>query len=166
MVYPGRWRNIEVSFEADWLFPRTEGSCWLYLPSLMGGNTAVDAANDAIGHSDWIEDQRSQPLYSAANYLHDAQSDIRLNTSNSIPLPSELEEPSWGCVKESEGGHNCEAFATLERPGMEASRTRQLSHWNLVDGLLLGLLIGLLIEVGHLVFQIGRFSPPPSSASR
>jgi hypothetical protein len=166
MLYPGRWRNIEVSFEANWLFPRiAKDSCWLDLPSLMGGNTAVDAANEAIGHSNWAEDQHGAPLYSAGNYLYDTQSDIRLNPSNSIPLPSELEEPSWGCAKESEGGYNCEAFATLERPGAEASRTRQFSQWNIVDGLLLGLFIGLLIELGHLVFQIGRFSPPPSSAS-
>lgn len=155
MLYPGRWHNIEVSFEANWLSPRTaEDSCWLDLPSLMGASTAVDAANEAIGHSNWAEDQRGQPLYSAGNYLHDSQGDIRLSPSNSIPLPSELEEPSWGCVEDSEGGHNCEAFATLERPGTEASRTRQLSHWNLADGVLLGLLIGLLIEIGHLVFRI------------
>ncbi len=167
VLYPGRWRNIEVSFESNWLFPRiAEGSCWLDLPSLMGGNAAVDAANEAIGHSNWAEDQRGAPLYSAGNYLYDTQSDIRLNLSNSIPLPSELEEPSWGCVKEGEGGRNCEAFAAFERPGTEASRTRQLSHWNIVDGLLLGLLISILIELGHLVFRIGRFSPPPSSASR
>jgi hypothetical protein len=167
MLHPRRWRNIEISFEADWLYPRIAGdSCWLDLPSLMGGNTAVGAANEAIGHSSWTEDVRGQPLYSASNYLHDTQSDIRLNPSNSIPLPSELEEPAWGCVKESEGGHNCEAFATLEQPDTEASRTRQLSHWNLADGLLLGLLIGILIEIGHLVFQIVRFSPTPPSASR
>lgn len=167
MLYPRRLRDIEVSFEADWLFPRTaEDSCWLDLPSLMGTSKAANAANEAIGHSNWEEDQRSQPLYSAGNYLHNTQGDTRLNPSDSIPLPSALEEPSWGCVKEGEGGHNCEAFATLERPGTEASHTRQLSHWNLADGLLLGLLIGILIELGHLVFRIGRFSPPPSSASR
>jgi hypothetical protein len=166
MVYPGKWRNIEVSFEADWLSPRiAKSSCWLDLPSLMGGDMAVNAANEAIGHSNWAEDQRGAPLYSASNYLHDTQSDIRLNSSSSVPLPSELEEPSWGCIKEREGGHNCEAFATLERPDTEVSRARQLSHWNLADGLLLGLLIGVLIEIGHLVFQIGGFSPPPSSPS-
>jgi hypothetical protein len=165
VLHPRSWRNIEVSFEAYWLFPRiAEGSCWLDLPSLMGGNTAVNAANEVIGHSNWTEDERGAPLYSASNYLHDTQGDVRLNSSSSIPLPSELEEPSWGCVKDSEGGHNCEAFAALERPGTEASRTRQLSHWNLVDGLLLGFLIGILIELGHLVFQIGRFSPPRSAS--
>jgi hypothetical protein len=110
MLYPGRWHDIELSFETDWFFPRVaEGSCWLNLPSLMGANAAVDTANEAIGHSNWAEDQHGQPLYAASNYLHEPQSDVRLDASNSIPLPSEL--------------------------------------------------IGLLLEVGHLVFQIGRFAP-------
>jgi hypothetical protein len=159
MLHPAKRRNIEISFEADWTFPRTgQDSCWLNLPSLMGPNAAVGAANKAIGHPGWTEDQLGAPLYSAANYLHDAQSAVRVDASNSIPLPSELEEPSWGCVKEAEGGHECEAFASLELPGTEASRTRELARWNLADGLLLGFLIGLLLEIGHLVLSIGRFA--------
>jgi hypothetical protein len=160
---PRKTRDIKVSFEADWLSPREDGnSCWLDLPSLMGGSESFRAANEVIGHSEWALSQRGAPLYSAGNYLHDTRSALSIDAPDSIPTPSSLDEPSWICKAESEMDHNCQAFASLEQAGAEASRTRHLSWWTLTEGLLAGLVVSLLLGFGHLVFRIGHFSRPES----
>jgi hypothetical protein len=67
----------------------------------MGGtNEAFGAANEAIGHPEWAKDRRGAPIYSAGNYLNIVGPALRLDTTHSVPLPSSLEAPSWGCVAE------------------------------------------------------------------
>jgi len=156
---PSKARAIKVFFYARWLSSSEDGgSCWLSLPSLMGGtNEAFGAANQVIGHPDWSKDQRGAPIYSAGNYLDIAGHALRLDAAHSVPLPSSLDQPSWGCVAEHEGGDRCEAYVSLERPGVEEDRVRQLSRSTLIQGLLLGLLLTMIVNAGHLILQTSRF---------
>jgi hypothetical protein len=156
---PSRTRAIKVFFYANWLSSgENDGSCWLSLPSLMGGtNEAFGAANQVIGHPDWSKDQRGAPIYSAGNYLEIVGPALRLDTAHSVPLPSSLDRPSWGCVAEREVGDRCEAYVSLERPGAEEDRVRQLSRLTLVQGLLLGLLLIIIVDIGHLILRVSRF---------
>jgi hypothetical protein len=165
---PSKTRAIKVSFSANWLsYRENDGSCWLSLPSLMGGtNEAFGAANKVIGHPEWAKDQRGAPIYSAGNYLNIVGPALRLDTTHSVPLPSSLEEPSWGCVAEHEAGDRCEAYVSLERPGSEEDLIHQLSRFTLIQGLLGGLLITIVVAIGHLVLRIGPFGYSRSGQGR
>ncbi|HXA53438.1 MAG TPA: hypothetical protein VNV37_01050, partial [Solirubrobacteraceae bacterium] len=103
------------------------------------------------------KDQREAPIYSAGNYLNIVGPALRLDTTHSVPLPSSLEEPSWGCVAEREVGDRCEAYVSLERPGAEEDRVRQLSRFTLIQGLLGGLLLTMIVAMGHLMLRIAPF---------
>jgi hypothetical protein len=150
--------DIDVVFKARWLSPRQgHDSCWLNLPTLLGGGGSVIAANKAIGHPNWAKDKRSAPLYGAGYQLNDQEGTVRVDPSSSLPLPSSLDPPSWDCGRaDLSVVHNCQAFAVLQRPGADASRTSKLSQWNLGEGLLAGFIVGLLLEMGHLVFRVER----------
>jgi hypothetical protein len=95
---PRKMRNIEVVFSANWLSLRDEHSCWLNLPALLGGGESLVVANDAIGRPEWARDQRGAPLYSAENQLQTGGEMTVANPTNSIPLPSELDNHTWSCA--------------------------------------------------------------------
>lgn len=155
---PRKDADIDVLFKAGWLSPRQgHDSCWLNLPTLLGGGQSVIAANEAIGHPDWAKDKRSTPLSGADYQLTDQEGTVRVDPSSSLPLPSSLDPPSWDCAPaDFSVVRNCQAFAVLERPGADASRTSKLSQWSLGEGLLAGFIVGLLLEMGHLVFRVER----------
>jgi hypothetical protein len=153
---PRKMRNIEVVFSANWLSLRDEHSCWLNLPALLGGGASLVVANDAIGRPEWARDQRGAPLYSAENQLQTGGEMTVANPTNSIPLPSELDNHTWSCATGSELGTSCEAFVSLERPGAETTRVLELSQWTLAEGVLIAFIGALVLPLGHMLLQLVR----------
>lgn len=153
---PRKERNIEVVFGANWLSPRDKHSCWLSLPALLGGGESLVVANDAIDRPEWARDQRGAPLYSAENQLQTDGEMTLANPTNSIPLPSELGNHTWSCAAGSELGTSCEAFVSLERPGAETTRVRELSQWTLAEGVLVAFIGALVLPLGHVLLQLAR----------
>lgn len=161
---PRAHRDIDVAFGADWLAPR-EGhdSCWLNLPALFGGGGAVLAANEAIGHPGWAKEARSVVLYSAGNYVKDQTGAVSLDPSDSLPLPTTLDSPSWGCGSSGPVERNCQAFAALELPGAAMARTSQLLRWTRVEGVLIAFVPVLLLAIGQILLGLRRFRRIPDT---
>lgn len=154
MFDPRRLRDIEVSFTANWLAPRDDGSCWVNLPALLGGDRSSTVANEAIGRPTWALDERGAPLSSAENQLETEGATTLANPTNSIPLPSELSGHTWLCSTGNETSPTCEAFVSLEHPGAAANRVRELSQWTLLESALVALICALLVPTGHTLVQL------------
>jgi hypothetical protein len=43
---------VLATFQARWLYPRSLGTCYLSLPTLVGGDTVL-SAEEALGHASW-----------------------------------------------------------------------------------------------------------------
>jgi hypothetical protein len=123
----------------------------------------VIAANEAIGHPNWAKEARSALLYSAANHLDDQQGTIRLDPSDSLPLPTSLDSPSWGCGPSDGVERNCQAFAALESPGAATVRTSRLLRWTRIEGVLIAFVPALLLAIGQMLLGIARIRRLPAT---
>ncbi|HEY2479558.1 MAG TPA: hypothetical protein VGI17_12625 [Solirubrobacterales bacterium] len=138
---PVTQRHIEVFLESDWLSSRTaDRSCWLAVPGeLIDGGDAIDAANDAIGHPEWIRAFAGQPLSNAGTWVNkDGGGELLVDPSASIPAPNSIGPASWRCglidVESS-----CKAAAVLEPPSAEATASERLVIWSTLGGILLSI---------------------------
>jgi hypothetical protein len=143
-IAPRQAPHIAVVIDADWTANRSSQSCWLVLPKLLGEstNSASIAANEAIGHEIWVTRQVGFPLRSAGVYLNEngLSSALPVSPTASLPVPTSLDPPAWTCNgKETPSVSDCQVFAALGGLNEERSRSRALSLWAVLAGLLLAL---------------------------
>jgi hypothetical protein len=134
---------VKVRFQADWVLPRSSGTCFVRFPTLQ--MPRIDPL-----------DPPSQPFNPPAPGPGEVQvtstGGETVNAQSSIPPPNDPRIPEWRCAstavaiaQESSptgGSGNCGGVAVFAEPGAEA----HVALWLLIDGALVGVAAALFVE--------------------
>jgi hypothetical protein len=142
---PGMHRHIvravlvKARFRADWVLPRSEGTCFVRFPTLQ-----VPSVDPLLPPGDAVYPPARGPGAVSVVSVSGETVDVQA----SIPPPTDPRIPQWECRTMSDGSSpatgsaNCGGVAVFSEPGSDA----HVALWLLIDGALIGLAAALLVE--------------------
>jgi hypothetical protein len=148
-----------VRFHANWVLPRSSGTCFVRFPTLQA--PIVDPANPPSTASQYAP----HPGPGEVNLISSSGEIVSLQSS--IPPPTDPRIPQWRCASmaisiaaanadpATGGASNCGGVAVFSVPGTDS----RVALWLLIDGALIGVAAALFVDPAI------RFQRPRQTAS-
>jgi hypothetical protein len=135
---------VRVRFEADWVLPRSTGTCFVRFPTLQAPTV------DPLREPSTASAGAPAPGPGKVNVVSTGGETV--DAQASIPPPTDPRIPQWRCASTAVaitqrmdpmgGAANCGGVAIFSEPGADAN----VALWLLIDGALIGLAAALLAE--------------------
>lgn len=129
---------MELRFQANWVLPRSTGTCFVRFPTLQV--PPIDPT-DPPSITVWA------PAVGSGEVNILSTGDL-VDSQNSIPPPTDPRIPQWGCASmatstaEQYSAADCGGVAVFSAPGTDS----RVARWLLIMGALIGVAAALLAE--------------------